>query len=63
MDPQQRLLLEVSAEAVLAGHKTLQQDRAGVFVGIATSDYASLVKEHMPPGGLVLPSISRIPRP
>ena len=44
MDPQQRLLLEATAEVLL---QQQQLGRSlGVYVGIASSDYGSLVKGH-----------------
>lgn len=56
MDPQQRLLLECSAEALAAPLTTLPsagkgpgQSAArpvGAYVGVASSDYGSVVKEH-----------------
>jgi acyl transferase domain-containing protein len=44
MDPQQRLLVETTAD-VLLEHRQVGQ-RLGVYVGIASSDYGSLVKGH-----------------
>ena len=52
MDPQQRLLLESSYEAMStasAPHGTQRRpadQRAGVFVGIAAPDYASIAQAH-----------------
>ncbi|WP_263360097.1 type I polyketide synthase [Acidicapsa ligni] len=46
MDPQQRMLLEVAWEALeTAGESadTLDESSTGVFVGMSTNDYASLV--------------------
>jgi acyl transferase domain-containing protein/NRPS condensation-like uncharacterized protein/acyl carrier protein len=46
MDPQQRLLLEVGYEAVQDAGVTLaslRRHRCGVFVGISTSDYSSIL--------------------
>ena len=53
MDPQQRLLLQAVGEANMATAqwdtaKSLQQ---GMYVGIAPSDYASLLKQHSDRGG------------
>lgn len=47
MDPQQRLLLEAVGEACL-GFPAAQVPLAsrGVYVGLASSDYGSMVKEH-----------------
>lgn len=48
LDPQQRLLLELSWEALEnAGQSTehLKQSKTGVFIGVTTHDYASLVKQ------------------
>lgn len=45
MDPQQRLLLEVAWEALEdAGHvmNRTQKTRAGVFIGVCTTDYAEI---------------------
>lgn len=64
MDPQQRLLLETAAEVLLlassgnsssSGERTpLQQQPwwggVGAYIGIASSDYGSLVKAHAVPG-------------
>lgn len=61
MDPQQRLLLETTAEVLLAASsgsgaepRPLQQQPwwggVGAYVGIASSDYGSLVKAHAPAG-------------
>lgn len=61
MDPQQRLLLETTAEVLLtasrgggAEPRPLQQQPwwggVGAYVGIASSDYGSLVKAHAPAG-------------
>jgi len=53
VDPQQRLLLEAAAQ-VLAGRQGQQgqgQPAAlGVYVGVASSDYGALVKDHTAPG-------------
>ena len=59
MDPQQRLLLECSAEALAASPSFApipqQQQKAdgksgagsvGAYVGVASSDYGSVVKDH-----------------
>ena len=46
MDPQQRLLLEVAWEALedaAESPRDLYESRAGVFIGIASSDYAYLL--------------------
>jgi acyl carrier protein len=63
MDPQQRLLLEAAAEVLLsaggglAGAGGAAPGAAagaalGAYVGIASSDYGSVVKQHLPrPGG------------
>jgi acyl transferase domain-containing protein len=60
MDPQQRLLLETAAEVLLTASRSssqglaLQQQpwwgRVGAYIGIASSDYGSLVKAHAPAG-------------
>lgn len=50
LDPQQRLLLECGAE-VLQG-ASIDKDNAGVFVGVAGTDYARLVLKYATaPGG------------
>jgi len=63
MDPQQRLLLETAAEVLLSSRSSsstgysqpsLQQQpwwgTVGVYIGIASSDYGSLVKTYAPAG-------------
>jgi acyl transferase domain-containing protein len=51
MDPQQRLLMETTAELVLAGAHRGLGSGLGVYVGIASSDYGTLVKQHTAAGG------------
>lgn len=60
MDPQQRLLLEAAAEVLLTASSSssqplpLQQQPwwggVGAYIGIASSDYGSLVKSHAAAG-------------
>lgn len=50
MDPQQRLLLHSVAEALLQIPHGLTRKSQGVYLGIASSDYGSLVKAHTTPG-------------
>jgi acyl transferase domain-containing protein len=50
MDPQQRLLMETTAELVLAGSHRNLGSSLGVYVGIASSDYGTLVKQHTAAG-------------
>lgn len=59
LDPQQRLLLECSAEALAAANRTTALTTAsiasrgkalGAYVGVASSDYASVVKAHTSAG-------------
>lgn len=51
MDPQQRLLLEAAAEALwTGGDARAHRPDLGVYVGIAASDYGSLVKAATAPG-------------
>ena len=55
MDPQQRLLLEAAAEALWAGAGgagglAAAGGALGVYVGIASSDYGSVVKAHTAAG-------------
>lgn len=60
MDPQHRLLLETAAEVLLTASSSspkgtaLQQQPwwggVGAYIGIASSDYGSLVKAHAPAG-------------
>ena len=44
MDPQQRLLLETAGEALLAAGGSTGYSRAGVFVGITSTEYAQLAQ-------------------
>jgi acyl transferase domain-containing protein len=64
MDPQQRLLLETAAEVLLTASSSsssqglaMQQQPwwggVGAYIGIASSDYGSLVKAHAPAGELL----------
>jgi acyl transferase domain-containing protein len=46
MDPQQRLLLETTPEAVAMSKKLLYNTTAGVFIGIATTEYTRLAEAH-----------------
>lgn len=57
LDPQQRLLLECAATALSSGSGPLPQHMPassaaplGVYVGVASSDYGSLVKSHTTAG-------------
>lgn len=52
MDPQQRLLLMSVAEALAAAPGGLARRSQGVYVGVASSDYGSLVKAHTAPGAV-----------
>jgi acyl transferase domain-containing protein len=57
MDPQQRLLMETTAEVLLTSASSAQSSSScssniGVFIGIASSDYGSLVRSFTRPGAL-----------
>jgi len=57
MDPQQRLLLTATAQALGAWSPGPGGPGAGVYLGIASSDYGSLVKAHTAaPGALTRPA-------
>jgi 3-oxoacyl-(acyl-carrier-protein) synthase/acyl carrier protein len=44
LDPQQRLLLECSLDCVVSSQIAMNNERMGVFVGIASSDFAILLE-------------------
>jgi len=47
MDPQQRLILECAAEALsLSSNGSTSKGAVGAYVGVASSDYGSVVKAH-----------------
>ncbi|KAL0047579.1 hypothetical protein WJX82_006984 [Trebouxia sp. C0006] len=54
MDPQQRLLLQAVGQshlAVASQQVTAAAPQQGIYIGIAPSDYASLLKQHTDRGG------------
>lgn len=50
MDPQQRLLLEAIGEAVIRVDTKVPIAQRGVYIGLASSDYGSLVSRHAETG-------------